>query len=955
VDVVTPVVMAAGMTVQEGTVLAESAVAQPALALKWERPAPAPSKLPELPRAAREPAADTASAAPLSLAEQPTEVQRDRPDLTVKVEIEAVLRALAPPLDLPSRAPVVEASAESDVRARSAPSAVDAPRLHPELSTAVPPARPEPVLGKGRARQASVGAMAAASRVASPKATPSPRIAEALLQVDADSGAMPILAPTGSVQPLPTAAATEVPRESVRPVTAGRAGDGPLPATVPRVTEPAPTAVPETWRKAAAGTLVGEAQWQAAERNIDVPRGALTHRAIGAPALPVMMPVAVPLVATDAAAGPAVGRPSESGLRAAPLAPARIGEALPSVAQTGVPRVPLDTAAASAVPTPHSMALATTGRSAALSTSQPAPVETGAPAPRASAVRTSAAIPVGDAMAVVVAADKASAAEPRTPLDTRAMAVVRAPQDAAVGPSVGVRPSVRVSSPAPPIGSSAPLVGPSVALPHQGAARALPETAIEASATVARGVRRQPVMSVAAPARVADPGLGDGVTERSNVSSGLAAVSISKATSAAPTGLAVGELRSSAPLAAPERSSAAGPLNMDVQSFGSAAPMVVESVVPREVVRRAMPSLVTAEIGSRPQSMSKEYMYRLRTPQKRREFIEELGGSEQTEQTVEEALAWLARAQSPDGRWDVDGFSTLAECGGGGDRADGDVAVTGLSLLAYLAAGYTRSEGAHKDTIRKGLDWLMAGQAANGDLRRGGQMYGQAMATAALCESVSLSADARLRDAAQRAVNFILAAQNPGLGWRYQPRDDDNDTSVVGWQVLALRSAQIAGITVPDKHYQWTGAWLDLVRKGSQGGLYSYKPGHGVTPVMTAEGWFCQLFMAGDARTRGEGESMAYVMANLPSWSTDTPGMIHFYYWYYGTLALHLSGAEAFEEWNAALTGALLAGRRKDGPSAGSWDPVCQLGPRGGRIYATAIATLCLEVYYRYLPLYRED
>ena len=38
---------------------------------------------------------------------------------------------------------------------------------------------------------------------------------------------------------------------------------------------------------------------------------------------------------------------------------------------------------------------------------------------------------------------------------------------------------------------------------------------------------------------------------------------------------------------------------------------------------------------------------------------------------------------------------------------------------------------------------------------------------------------------------------------------------------------------------------------------------------------------------------------------------------------------------------------------AGSWDPDDSIyGARGGRIYCTALATLTLEVYYRFLRLY---
>jgi len=231
-------------------------------------------------------------------------------------------------------------------------------------------------------------------------------------------------------------------------------------------------------------------------------------------------------------------------------------------------------------------------------------------------------------------------------------------------------------------------------------------------------------------------------------------------------------------------------------------------------------------------------------------------------------------------------------------------------------------------------------------------MYGQAIATAVLCESYSLTGDERLLAPARRAVNFIVNSQSAESGWRYAPRNE-NDTSVTGWQILALKSAQIAGIAVPEQTFRWTELWLEKVRQGPAGGLYSYKVGHAVTPVMTAEGAFCQLFTGAETKTAGTRESIAYFMNNLPAWDPQSRS-IHMYYWYYATMAIYLSGAQEFTAWNTALTSALLKGRQTAGPAAGSWDPLCQLGPRGGRTYSTAIGALCLEVYYRFLPLYKQ-
>jgi hypothetical protein len=362
--------------------------------------------------------------------------------------------------------------------------------------------------------------------------------------------------------------------------------------------------------------------------------------------------------------------------------------------------------------------------------------------------------------------------------------------------------------------------------------------------------------------------------------------------------------------------------------------------------------LISAESSAVPESVPEKAIYTLRSPERRRAFIGELGGSPQTEQAVEQALVWLANAQSDDGRWDVNAFKTVAQCGGPGDREDGDVGLTGLCLLSYLGAGYTHVKGLHKETVRKALNWLVIGQKTDGDLQRSGQMYGQAMATAALCEGYSMTGDPRLREPVERAVAFILKAQNPGAGWRYLPRQD-SDTSVTGWQVLALKSAMIAGISFPPEHFAWVETWLDSVRRGQEGGLYTYMPGHGATPTMTAEGWFCQLLMREQTRLRGQAETIPFLMAHPPVWSPKDR-TVNLYYWYYATLALHLSGAPEFKQWNQALTQALLTGQVRGGPAAGSWDPVCVLGDRGGRVYSTVTAALCLEVYYRYLPFYKQ-
>jgi hypothetical protein len=114
---------------------------------------------------------------------------------------------------------------------------------------------------------------------------------------------------------------------------------------------------------------------------------------------------------------------------------------------------------------------------------------------------------------------------------------------------------------------------------------------------------------------------------------------------------------------------------------------------------------------------------------------------------------------------------------------------------------------------------------------------------------------------------------------------------------------------------------------------------------MTAEAWVCRWLVDEELPPEVAAEARAYLMEELPG-----QGPANFYYWYYGTLALFPQQGPAWQRWNAALQRELLSRQRADGWTAGSWDPTDLWGGYGGRVYSTALAALCLEVYYRYLP-----
>jgi hypothetical protein len=341
--------------------------------------------------------------------------------------------------------------------------------------------------------------------------------------------------------------------------------------------------------------------------------------------------------------------------------------------------------------------------------------------------------------------------------------------------------------------------------------------------------------------------------------------------------------------------------------------------------------------------------YAQRRVSDRLSVVERFGGSNDTEQAVADALAWLARHQSADGHWDGNDFDD--QCGqcGGETEVTVDHALTGLALLCFLGAGHTHvTDSPYRENVERGLRWLRNRQNPDGDLRGDETMYTQGIATIALSEAYGMTGDTDLAEPVRLAVRFIDRARNQQVGgWRYDP-GQAGDTSVLGWQVMALKSAAVNGIAVPAASFDAARKWLDLVSTPAQPELYAYQPQRQYTPAMTAEGMFTQQLLGRrpeDARMRASAE---HLLQFLPDWQAQP----NTYYWYYATLALFQHQGAAWPVWNKALTAQLLTHQRKDGAAAGSWDPVGEWANIGGRIYQTALCTLMLEVYYRYLPLY---
>ncbi|NUQ66182.1 MAG: squalene--hopene cyclase [Pirellulales bacterium] len=353
-------------------------------------------------------------------------------------------------------------------------------------------------------------------------------------------------------------------------------------------------------------------------------------------------------------------------------------------------------------------------------------------------------------------------------------------------------------------------------------------------------------------------------------------------------------------------------------------------------------------------------IYQLRLAPDRSRQAEQFGATGETEDAVRAALKWLANNQDPSGAWIARQHGAGRETKvGGRDRLnagiDADTGVTGLALLAMLAAGNTHQKGLYQSNVQRGLDYLIGSQSTNGNLAGGATeyaaMYCHAMAAFALSEAAGMTGDVQLREPVRRAVAYTVAMQNPSTGgWRYR-LGDDGDTSQLGWQLMALKSAELAGVAVPQQAWLGAARWLDSVSSGSYRGLAAYRPAERVSRPMTAEALVCRLFLGLRPDSPTAKEAGDYLLGELPG---ETK-VANLYYWYYATLATYQLQGPHWQRWNEALRRTLVASQRKDGTMTGSWDTDTVWGGYGGRVYTTSLAALCLEVYYRYLPQYLRE
>jgi hypothetical protein len=342
-------------------------------------------------------------------------------------------------------------------------------------------------------------------------------------------------------------------------------------------------------------------------------------------------------------------------------------------------------------------------------------------------------------------------------------------------------------------------------------------------------------------------------------------------------------------------------------------------------------------------------IYASRTAPNREELVIRMGGSRESESAVRDGLAWLARHQADEGYWSdqqkCEKDHMCSNLNFGGNAAP--IAETGLAILAFQAGGnYSFNCEKYSAQVTRGLDWLVKQQKTDGSLfgPYPYTWYQHGIATFALAEAcaVALANDEepepRYLNAARRAVKFIESHQYARGGWQYLLDNDGNgDTSVTGWQVLALKSAQEAKIDVSPGTIQRVQQFYESCGNPATG-LTGYMDNSPHTDLTTAVGLVVQIFFL----HKPDSPLARKAALHLKDQASTLGVGGDFYTLYNGTLGMFLSRGDAWKQWNLGVRDAVVGRQEKSGCARGSWSDGY------GRTLGTSWAVLTLEVYYRY-------
>lgn len=300
--------------------------------------------------------------------------------------------------------------------------------------------------------------------------------------------------------------------------------------------------------------------------------------------------------------------------------------------------------------------------------------------------------------------------------------------------------------------------------------------------------------------------------------------------------------------------------------------------------------------------------------------------------SLDKGLKFLASSQQDDGSWNGSHGRNVGE--------------TSLCLMAFMSMGNLPGEGEYGHVVGKGVNWVVKNAKPNGLIQYSNQekqaavMYGHALATLMLSEAWGQSRNPKIGKVLRNAVKLILEVQGKKGGWGYKSVPEDGDTSVMVMQIIALKSAQDAGIYVPEKTIKKA---LSLIKTRFNEGQKMY--GYSSTKISknhygSSAAGTCIMFICGEKDkkyTEDAVSSLLKIMRNDPK--KQKVGHIP-YFLYYASVASYNQGGDAYREWAKLLEKYLIREQR----SKGEW----------GSYYQTAFCILGASLPYQYIPVYQK-
>lgn len=315
------------------------------------------------------------------------------------------------------------------------------------------------------------------------------------------------------------------------------------------------------------------------------------------------------------------------------------------------------------------------------------------------------------------------------------------------------------------------------------------------------------------------------------------------------------------------------------------------------------------------------------------------------ETSIEKALHWLAEIQNADGLWGCEKSGAPS------------TAITGLSILAFLASGSTIEEGPHAAHIRRAVERLMAIQTRSGQITRFdstgmGIFYDHSCATLALAEvygtrRISEEFD-DLRDALHQALRFVYTVQNDDGGWGPAGRGSRSDLAITCNVWMALRAAHNAGLAIENASAKRV---EQFVKKCAlpEGGFTDHPQMNGDAGRMfypTSAGLRILYGMGrGDWREVERGTAALLTM----QLGQDYGGQISEWDYcgaFYAVQAMLHENGPGWKKWWPKMRDHLVKLQNEDGSWTIEYCLCC-------RAYATALAVIVLQAPRRLLPIFQ--